>query len=213
MSTIIQLDVACEASPPSFLPPFYFLILSHPHLSFPLYIFHSLFSDSCIFISSLIRTVFDLLSLVAHTHTHHSDTDTTFEAVTNWSLNIRAHSELCSKPLAANPHTHMHVQRLPIAPVPVRKVCVGPDNKRTLAVRKRAAIMSHWGGIGRRGRIFYVTTVGWWQQHQIGEEAPALKRLKSICTPECVKLANAHHPAKKEYRKKKTSQAGKCLKK
>lgn len=52
--------------------------------------------------------------------------------------------------------------------------------------------MSHWGGIGRRGSIFYVTTVGWRQRHQTGEEAPALKRLKSICTTECVELAIAH---------------------
>lgn len=44
--------------------------------------------------------------------------------------------------------------------------------------------------------------MGWRQRHQIGEEAPALKRLKGICTAaECVELATTHQPAEKEHRR------------
>ena len=50
--------------------------------------------------------------------------------------------------------------------------------------------------------------VGWRQQHQIGEEAPAVKRLKSICTAKCVELAAAASPVEEEHRGR--SQGGKC---
>lgn len=141
-----------------------------------LYIFHSLFSDSSVFISSLITVGFWFASFLTRTQ---MKTQLLRLSVYH-ALKSRAPSELCRKPLATNPDAHMCA--LPIAPVPVRKVHVGPDNKRTLAAWKRTAIMSHWGGTGRRGSIFYVTAVGWWQQNQIGEEAPAARRLKSICT-------------------------------
>lgn len=102
-----------------------------------------------------------------------------------WLLKIKARSKFPFQTTSKkkSPHTPTCIFMLPITLVPVRREHVGRENKRTLAVQKRVAIMSHWGMIGRRGRIFYVTALSCRQQHQIGDasaEAP-----KSICRPGC----------------------------
>lgn len=150
------------------------------------------FSDSHVDMSSLIRTFFDLLFLV----THSTLTMKQLSRLSETEVGRTSEAHFLFKP--TRPH---ECACCPSPPVPVRKAYVGPDNKRALALWKRAAIMSHWGCIGRRGNIFDVIALSWQQQHQIGEEAPALKRLKSICTPECVELAIAHQPAEKEQKR------------
>lgn len=154
------------------------------------------------FISSLIGMVFDSLLLVTH-------------AVLTETQLLGAFSDLN---LRSSVHLFCSVQKFfgktptcaccPSTPCLLGKEYVGLYNKGTLAEQNESSNYESLRWHRKTRQHILCNCSGLAAAHQIGEEAPVLRRRKSICTQERVELDGAHQTAKKGY---KEYLGGKCL--